>query len=124
MKTFFDFSLPLKDNALMTTVRLSVGGLAAVAALDIDEAEDFKVCVTESLLLFKRNGFSLGKAHFEIEEGTITSCLTAEGEGERTEGTETEDEISYALLGALVDDVQFHREKDGRVTGITLQKTV
>jgi hypothetical protein len=123
MKTFFDFALPLRDNSLMTTVRLSVGGLAAVAGLDVDEAEDFKVCVTESLLLFKRNGYALSKAHFELEEGNISALLTAEGEGETATEKETEDEISYALLGALMDDVRLTRD-DGRVKEIVLQKAV
>jgi hypothetical protein len=123
MKNFFDFALPLRDNSLMTTVRLAVGGLAAVAGLDVDEAEDFKVCVTESLLLFKRNGFSLAKAHFELEEGNISVRLAAEGEGEKEAERETEDEISCALIGALMDDAELMRE-DGRVSGIVLQKAV
>jgi hypothetical protein len=124
MKTFFDFALPLQDNTLMTTVRLSVGGLAAAAGLDVDEAEDFKVCVTESLLLFKRNGFALAKAHFELEEGNISAVLVADGEGEKAAERETEDEISYALLGALMDDVRQTRDEGGRVKEIVLQKAV
>lgn len=124
MKKFFEFSLPLADNTLMTTVRLTVGGLAALAGMDVDEGEDYKVCVTESLLLFKRNGFSSARAHFEITEEGIDSVLFAEGEGERTAEAELEDEISYALLGALVDEVNFERRGNGRVAKVELKKTV
>ena len=46
MSKFFHFSLPLTDGTLMTTVRLTVGGITAAAGLDVDEGEDFKVCVT------------------------------------------------------------------------------
>ena len=63
MKNFFDFSLPLESGTLLTTVRLTVGGIASAAGLDLDACEDFKVCVTEGLLLFKRNGRASAKAH-------------------------------------------------------------
>lgn len=52
----FCVSLPLSSEYL-TTVRLTTGGLCALCGFDVDSAEDFKVCVTESLLILKRNGF-------------------------------------------------------------------
>lgn len=122
MKTFFDFSMPLQDNSLLTTVRLCVGGLASAAGLDVDEVEDFKVCVTESLLLFKRNGYSLAKAHFETEENSLRVKLLADGKGEKAENADLEDEISFALLGALVDEANFDKGEDGRFYGVTLVK--
>lgn len=122
MSNFFDFSLSLADSALFTTVRLVVGGLSSAAGLDVDETEDFKVCVTESLLLFKRNGFGCGKAHFEIEEGMLTARLTAEDDGGVREESDMEDEISLALLGVLVDEAEVEKGKDDRVTGVALRK--
>ncbi len=120
MKTFFNFSLPLDDASLMTTVRLTVGGLAAAAGLDVDAGEDFKVCVTESLLIFKRNGYALANARFTLDNG-IAASLTAEHPSVSREDCALEDEISYALLGALVDEASF--EKNGNaVTGVTLIK--
>lgn len=120
--SFFKFSLPLDGASLMTTVRLTVGGLAAAAGLDMDEGEDFKVCVTEALLIFKRNGFTAATAFFELKDG-LTAVLSAENFSEKGKEGGFEDEISYALLGALVDDVAFEK-KDGAVTGITLKKSV
>ncbi len=120
MKTFFNFSLPLDDASLMTTVRLTVGGLAAAAGLDVDAGEDFKVCVTESLLIFKRNGYALANARFTLDNG-IKASLTAEHPSVSREDCTLEDEISYALLGALVDEASFEK-KGNAVTGVTLIK--
>lgn len=121
MSTYFDFSLSL-DSALFTTVRLSVGGLASAAGLDVDETEDFKVCVTESLLLFKRNGYLRCEAHFTLGEGVLSARLTAADEGGEREDSEMENEISMALLGVLVDEAEFTKGADERVTGVALQK--
>ena len=66
MSKFFHFSLPLTDGTLMTTVRLTVGGITAAAGLDVDEGEDFKVCVTEALLIVKRNGFQEASVRFDF----------------------------------------------------------
>lgn len=120
MKEFFQFSLPLDNGSLMTTVRLTVGGLAAAAGLDVDEGEDFKVCVTESLLIFKRNGFASVSAKFDLSDG-FTAVLSAQSPSGEKSGGSLEDEISYALLGALVDEVSFERN-EGAVVGITLVK--
>ena len=121
MKNFFEFSLPLDSGTLMTTVRLTVGGLAAAAGLDVDVGEDFKVCVTESLLIFKRNGFTSARAHFELLNDGLSAVLSAQAPSSEGEADGLEDEISYALLGALVDEVCFERT-EGRVNGITLIK--
>lgn len=120
MKEYFDFSLPLTGNGLMTTVRLTVGGLAAAAGLNVDDAEDFKVCVTESLLVFKRNGAAAATAHCVIDEG-LEVTLFSEGDEKLNREESVENEISFALLGALVDEVKFQKE-DGAVTGVTLFK--
>lgn len=120
-ETFFDFCLPLHAE-LMTTVRLTVGGLAAAAGLDVDAGEDFKVCVTEALLVFKRNGFHKVNAHFDVKEG-LKAVLTVDISTKENKNGDIEDEISYALLGALVDETAF--EKNGEtITGITLKKSV
>ena len=121
MKEFFDFSLPLTGNGLMTTVRLAVGGLAAAAGMNVDDAEDFKVCVTESLLIFKRNGFPSASAHCVIDEGLEVTLLAEHSDDDLKGGENGENEISFALVGALVDEVKFQRENE-MVTGVTLYK--
>ncbi len=112
----FSLSLPLKSEYL-TTVRLTVGGLCALCGMDIDLAEDIKVCVTESLLLLQRNGFSEASLCFCVENG-----LSVEIEGEASDEAKesAENEISYALLGALCEDVSFTKE-NGRVVAVALK---
>lgn len=123
MKNYFDFALPLEGGALMTTVRLAVGGVAAAAGLDLDSCEDFKVCVTESLLILRRNGCGSACVHCEFGEGTLTAEVTAENRQGQIAESGIEDEISYALLGALVDEAAFERDGDGgRVTAVRLVK--
>lgn len=120
MKEYFDFSLPLTGNGLMTTVRLAVGGLAAAAGLNLDDAEDFKVCVTESLLVFKRNGAVSATAHCVVKDGLEVTLFSETDAAWKVEES-VENEISFALLGALVDEVEFRKE-NGVVTGVTLVK--
>ena len=102
-------SLPLESDYL-TTVRLTVGGVCAMAGFDIDRTEDVKVCVTESLLLFQRNGYLRAQLRFDFKGG-LNAVVS--GEGERLPKQESpEDEISYALLDALSDEALFRKEGD------------
>ena len=114
----FSVTLPLTGEYL-TTVRLTTGGLCALAGFDVDKTEDFKVCVTESLLIVKRNGFAAANIEFSAKE--TLSCVVSGVEkiGEATE--ELEDEISRALLGALVEKVEFVKGVDGAVEKIVFE---
>ncbi len=104
----FSINTPLTGE-YFTTVRLTVGGLCALNGFDVDSAEDFKVCVTESLLILKRNGFSFAKVEFCL--GEALGCRVI-GEGELgTREAGLEDEISHALLQALLGKVE--TVKDG-----------
>lgn len=102
MNILFELSFPLRSE-LMTTVRLAVGGVCALKGLDIDRTEDCKVCITESLLLLKHRGNS--SAHVLFFEGDPLS-VRVEGEGEGEEEETPEDEISLALLSALLGEVR------------------
>ena len=124
MKNFFDFSLPLESGTLLTTVRLTVGGIASAAGLDLDACEDFKVCVTEGLLLFKRNGRASAKAHCEFTGEGLVAELTAGAQTGAAGESWLENEISYALLGALVDEASFDKDESGAVTAIRLVKKI
>ena len=105
----FCVELPL-EGEYFTTVRLTTGGLCALAGFDLDSTEDFKVCVTESLLILKRNGFKRVSICFEV--GEMLECTLA-GVGEPTDKEEgMEDEISYALLNALLGNVEFEKEQE------------
>ncbi len=106
----FSIVTPLTGE-YFTTVRLTTGGVCALAEFDVDSCEDFKVCVTESLLILKRNGFSLAKIEFALGESLACSVC---GEGERGEKEESlEDEISHALLSALLGKVDVVKDGDG-----------
>ena len=112
----FTVTLPLTGEYL-TTVRLTTGGLCALAGFDVDATEDYKVCVTESLLILKRNGYRSANICF-----TVGETLACQVQGENGNGTfeeNMEDEISRALLSALVGEVAFETGKSGKVERIS-----
>ena len=110
----FSVTLPLTGEYL-TTVRLTTGGLCALVGFDVESAEDYKVCVTESLLILKRNGFSSATIEFSVGEALACRVLGMEENGEQENSFE--DEISRALLSALVGEVEFIKEQD-KLVGI------
>ena len=114
----FSIKTPLNGEYL-TTVRLATGGLCALAGFDVDTAEDYKVCVTESLLLLKRNGYSEASIEFCVGE-TLGCRVVGEQGGEPCESG-AEDEISYALLLALLGEVQFEKDEEGKVQAISFE---
>ena len=113
----FSVSLPLTGEYL-TTVRLTTGGLCALVGFNVDESEDFKVCVTESLLILKRNGFVSANIYFSVGESLACEVVGAETGNEKAD--EFEDEISRALLSALLGKVDFIKEEN-RVVKIAFE---
>ncbi len=114
----FTIDLPLTGEYL-TTIRLTTGGLCALAGFDMDTAEDYKVCVTESLLMLRRNGYARATIVFMVAE-TLACSVCGE---EKTSVTEEsfEDEISRALLSALVGEVRFENNADGALEKIQFE---
>ena len=109
MKRLLELKMPL-ESGLMTTARLTAGGICSLLGLDVDESEDCKVCLTESLLLLRHAGYLEASILFSQGDGLHVSIA---GEGDaKEEGEHAEDEISYALLGALNDTVVLERESD------------
>ena len=113
----FLVTLPLTGEYL-TTVRLTTGGLCALVGFNVDETEDFKVCVTESLLILKRNGYATANIDFCVGEALRCAIVGVGDCGEKADGFE--DEISSALLSALVGNVEFKKDGD-IVTGIVFE---
>ena len=109
MKELATLSISLGSD-LMTTVRLTTGGLCALAGLDFDAGEDCKVCVTESLLLLLHNGYAGASVRYTENDG-LSVTVRGEGKAEPT-GENFEDDISFALLGALNDHLEINR-RDG-----------
>lgn len=114
MKTFSIIS-PL-DNEYFTTIRLTIGGICALAGFDVESTEDFKVCVTESLLILKRSGYTSAYMGYTIGETLLCEIVGEVRGGVVEEGIE--DEISFALLGALLGEVHYGKDKDGKVVAI------
>jgi hypothetical protein len=114
----FSVSLPLTSEYL-TTVRLTTGGLCALVGFDMEATEDFKVCVTESLLLLKRNGFARAELVFTAAE-TLKCEAIGKDQTENKEET-LEDDISRALLSALLGEVQFISDETGAVVAIAFE---
>ena len=105
----FSMTTPLTGE-YFTTVRLAVGGLCSLAGFDMDSTEDFKVCVTECLLILKRNGFESAKVTLTLGEELACDIV---GEGAFGEKVDTpENEISLALLSALLGSVDFVNDDD------------
>ncbi len=114
----FLVTMPLTGEYL-TTVRLTTGGLCALSGFDVDATEDFKVCVTESLLILKRNGFSVASICFTVGEALGCSVCGVGAYKEKEE--ELEEEISKSLLSALLGKVEFEKNADGRVEKISFE---
>ena len=113
MNRYLSLELPLRRE-MMTTVRLATGGVCAAAGLSYDGGEDCKVCVTESLLLLMRRGFSAASVQFyEDARGIDVRVRGTEGGGDAA--LSDEDEIALALLNALAESVCV-RDADGSIT--------
>ena len=119
----FSVTTPLMGEYL-TTVRLTTGGLCALVGFDVDTAEDFKVCVTESRRRLRRNGWRAGGKSGRggaprAALGLACEIVGAETGGEKEESLE--DEISRALLSALLGNVEFVTGADGAVEKIVFE---
>ena len=114
----FSVTLPLTGEYL-TTVRLTTGGLCSLVGFDVDFAEDFKVCVTESLLILKRNGYTSATIDFTI--GEALGCFVYGKDANGTKEDAIEDEISRAVLSALLGEVHFETNENGEVSGIRFE---
>ena len=111
----FSINFPLDDD-FFTTVRLTTGGVCALAGFDVESAEDFKVCVTESLLILKRSGFMEAAITYTLGEPMLCEIVGKNRTGEKK--CSVEDEISFALLKALLGEVAFEKDTDGDVIAV------
>ncbi len=105
----------LADSEFYTALRLVAGALCSIADKDVDAAEDFKVCVTESALILKNCGFESVTAVFSADGG-VKAVLAGNG------GTpaEADNDLSLALIGALVEKCGIDK-RDGVISSVTLE---
>lgn len=111
----FTVEFRLCDSEYMTALRLVAGAVCSAADADVDTLEDFKVCVTESALILKNCGFESVKAEFDTDGGVV-----AELKGIGGENKAGENELSLALIGALVSECEIG-ENQGIIDRITLK---
>ena len=111
----FNIEFCLADSEYMTALRLAVGAVCAAADVEIDSAEDMKVCVTESCLILKGCGFDGVKVSLGIEGG-----VHAVIEGVGGLPVESDNEFSLALVSALVADCSLERT-NGAISKLTLK---
>ncbi len=116
MKDYLFVRVPLRRE-MMTTVRLTTGGVCSAAGMSYDGGEDCKVCVTESLLLLMRRGFSAAEVRFFAAEDGGLKVRVEGTEGAADLPASDEDEIALALLNALAADVAMDKAGDA-VTAI------
>ncbi|MDE6585879.1 MAG: ATP-binding protein [Clostridia bacterium] len=100
----FTVKFNLCDSEYMTALRLVCGAVCSVHGLNVDDLEDFKVCVTESAIILKNCGFCTCTVLFKDDNGLVCE-VTGEG-GNPKEG---ETELSLALISALVSDCEISR---------------
>ncbi len=103
--------LDLQDSIYNTAIRLVAGAVCMLNDENIDDIEDFKVCVTESLLVMKSCGYESAECAFSAEGGT--SCEIKGFGGSPVAG---DSDMSLALIGALVGSCNI--EKNGDVIEI------
>ncbi len=104
----------LADSAYITALRLVAGAVCAMRDTDLDAAEDFKVCATESALILKNCGFE--SAEFVFSGG---DKVVLEVRGKGGEPHSTENEFSLALISALVSSCDIG-QRNGIIEKLTL----
>lgn len=111
----FNVEFCLADSEYMTALRLAVGAVCAVADVEIDSAEDMKVCVTESCLILKGCGFEGVKVSLGTDGG-----VHAVVEGVGGLPTACDNDFSLALISALVADCALEKS-GGVISKLTLK---
>lgn len=100
----FKINFCLADSEYMTALRLAVGAVCSAADLDVDSAEDMKVCVTESCLVLKGCGFENAEVILKTQGGIV-----AEVAGIGGNPVACDNEFSLALVSALVSSLETER---------------
>ena len=113
MKTF-DVEFHLCDSEFFTALRLVAGAVCNVADIDVERIEDFKVCVTESALILKNCGFERVLVSFKADSGVVAELKGVGGKPKKGDN-----ELSLALIGALVTNCDFN-DLDGKIDRVKL----
>lgn len=115
----FCIRFPLKEKYFVS-LRLATAGVCDLAGLDVEETEDFKLCVAEACLALMRAGYCSAEVALREENG-VSATVTGAEEGcvcgkRAADGAE----FTLSLLRELVSEVTFG-EKEGRIYRIHLK---
>ena len=100
----FRINFCLSDSEYLTALRLAVGAVCSAADVDVDAAEDMKVCVTESCIILKGCGCENAEVVLKTEGG-----VSAVVEGFGGAPVACDNEFSLALVSALVSSLDIER---------------
>ncbi len=113
-----DMTLPLSSECLVAA-RLTAGAVCNILGLDIEEADDVKLCVSEACNLIFAQHFGAASIRFGFEKDL---CVEIRGD-QPSEGPdkEVDEDMSRLLLDTLSDRVDY-AEEGGKLVRITLYK--
>ena len=103
----FSVKFNLADSEYFTALRLVTNAVCSIHEVDLDTLEDFKVCVTESALILKNCGFENVVVTFNGNDGVLCEVR---GEGGKLKAGDNE--LSLALVSALVEDCKLQKSGD------------
>lgn len=118
MEDRFYIEIPLKRE-FFTTLRLAASGICSQAGFNIDDTEDFKLCVSEACLLLMRYDFCKAYIEFKVNGGLFATISGGDCKSRNDMRDEAQENFSLSLLKELVSDVQFI-ETDNAVKQIKL----
>jgi anti-sigma regulatory factor (Ser/Thr protein kinase) len=113
--------LPLCTNNLLCA-RLTTSAVCSLLNVNIEEAEDIKVCVNEACLMFMRFSYKTAKLSF-IMDNPLVIRIEAEGKCDKNSFKDGNEELGLTLLNSLLDEARYEHS-DGILTGITLCKRI
>lgn len=103
----FKVNFYLSDDEYFTALRLVSGAICSVANVDVDTLEDFKLCVSESALIFKNCGFEQVQATFCVDGGVVAEICGLGGNPVAGDTT-----LSLSLISALLEKAQIEQDKE------------
>jgi serine/threonine-protein kinase RsbW len=109
MEDRFYLELPLKKE-YFTTIRLTAGGICSQAGFDIEDIEDFKLCVSEACLLLMRNDYCKAFVEFKVNGGLSAVISGGDCKKNNYMSDEVAENISLSLINELVTDVEFIKQ--------------
>ena len=119
MEKEIKLQIPLCSNNLLCA-RLTASAVCSLLKIDIEEAEDIKVCVNEACLIMMGNNFSKVNINFDMENN-LKIDISGSGNCSKSLNSADNKDLSVMLLNSLIDNVEY--KKDGeKITSITLIK--